>query len=65
MIVTTVDEQHRVRVPEALQDALAPGQRVAVSVDAHGRMVVTPVEHIQVVLRETFGLWSDRVEPPP
>lgn len=64
MVVTTIDAQHMIRIPDDYQKALPPGKSVALSIDAQGRLLVTPVEQLQAILHETFGLWSDRPEAP-
>ncbi len=62
MIVSSIDAQHKIYIPDDYREVLPPGQSVALSLDAQGRLVVTPIEQFQATLRETFGMWSDRPE---
>ena len=62
--MTKIDSQFRINIPKEYQKALFPGQEVAISIDAQGRLVVTPAEQIKAILKETFGMWADRTDLP-
>ncbi|GAB4578452.1 MAG: hypothetical protein Fur0022_11870 [Anaerolineales bacterium] len=64
MVMTTIDAQYRISIPKEFQKSLLPGQEVAVSIDAQGRLVVTPAEQIKAILKETFGMWANRTDLP-
>jgi len=40
------------------------GQEVSVSLDKQGRLIITPIEQVRAVLKETFGMWADRSDIP-
>jgi bifunctional DNA-binding transcriptional regulator/antitoxin component of YhaV-PrlF toxin-antitoxin module len=64
MIITKIGKDYTLNIPQALRQKLTIGQEVGVSADIQGRLIVTPLEQIQTVLLETFGLWADRTDLP-
>jgi len=64
MVVTTISNEFTVRIPEPYRKLYGAGQDVAISADAEGRLVITPIEHVREVLRQTSGIWSDRTDLP-
>ena len=64
MVVIKVGPEYTLSIPDRFRKALFAGQEVAISEDAQGRLIITPIEHIRVVLLETFGMWADRVDLP-
>lgn len=64
MIITKIGKDYTLNIPLALRQKLTIGQEVGVSTDIQGRLIVTPLEQIQTVLLETFGLWADRTDLP-
>ena len=62
MIVTKINPDYTLRIPDSFRRLLAAGQEVTVSADAQGRLIVTPVEQIRALLMETFGMWADRTD---
>jgi hypothetical protein len=64
MIVTKINQDYTLRIPDSFRRLLAAGQEVTVSADAQGRLIVTPVEQIRALLMETFGMWADRADQP-
>jgi hypothetical protein len=53
-----------VEIPASLRSQLRVGQRVVVSLDTHGRLVLIPIEQARAVLDETFGAWAGRTDIP-
>ncbi len=64
MIVTKISSEFSLPIPDQFRGKFAVGQEVAVSTDAQGRLVVTPIEQIRALLLETFGMWADRADIP-
>ena len=64
MVVTRIDSDYTVHVPDALREEFQVGQEVAVSLDAQGRLIITPVQQIRARLQETFGMWSEEPDAP-
>jgi hypothetical protein len=64
MIVTRINQDYTLPIPDSFRRLLAVGQEVAISADAQGRLVVAPVERFRAVLMETFGMWADRTDQP-
>lgn len=64
MVTVTVSSQYTVRIPEHFRSKLHVGQQVAISLDAHGRLILTPLEQAYEILDETFGLWANRTDIP-
>ena len=64
MSTTIVSPQYTVKIPASLRSQLRVGQRVAVNVDAQGRLVLTPIEQAHAILDETFGAWRSRTDIP-
>jgi len=64
MDVTRISAEYMLRIPERFQRLLQAGQEVAVSADAQGRLIITPIEQIRALLMETFGMWADRTDMP-
>ena len=64
MDVTHISAEYTLRIPERFQRMLQAGQEVAVSADAQGRLIITPIEQIRALLLETFGMWADRTDLP-
>lgn len=60
MIVGKIGSDYTVNIPDPFREAFEAGQEVAISTDAQGRLVITPVEHIRARLLETFGMWANR-----
>jgi bifunctional DNA-binding transcriptional regulator/antitoxin component of YhaV-PrlF toxin-antitoxin module len=64
MIVTTISPEYTVHIPNEFRQLLAIGQEVAISADPQGRLIITPVDQIRVILMESFGMWADRTDLP-
>jgi len=64
MIVIRVSPEYTLNIPDRYRQMLHAGQEVAVSVDAEGRLVITPIEKIRATLMESFGMWKDRTDLP-
>ena len=64
MIVTRINPDYTLPIPDSFRRLLAVGQEVAISADAQGRLIVAPVEQFRAVLMETFGLWADHTDQP-
>ncbi len=64
MIVIRVTPEYTLNIPDRYRQMIHAGQEVALSVDAQGRLVITPVEKIQATLLESFGMWKDRTDLP-
>jgi hypothetical protein len=64
MVTVQISPQYTVKIPETFRSQLRVGQRVAISVDAQGRLVLTPIEQARAILDETFGMWAGRTDIP-
>ena len=64
MIVARITPEYTLKIPDEFRPIFEAGQEVAISADAQGRLVVTPVEQIRAQLLETFGMWADRDDHP-
>lgn len=64
MIVTKISSEFTVDIPNEFRTRFSAGQQVAVSTDAQGRLVLTPLEQIRARLMETFGMWANRADLP-
>ena len=64
MVVSRIGSDYSVNIPDAFRELFEAGQEVAISADAQGRLVSTPVEQIQLRLQATFGMWADRDDLP-
>jgi hypothetical protein len=64
MVTVRIGPQYTVKIPETFRSQLHVGQRVAISLDAQGRLVLTPLEQVRNILDETFGIWADRADIP-
>lgn len=64
MIVTKIEPEYKVNIPEQFRRHIQVGQDVAFSEDNLGRLTITPVEKIRDRLMETFGMWADRDDIP-
>ncbi len=62
MVVTKIGKDFTVCGPEPYRDTYGAGQEVAISTDSQGRLVITPIEQVRAVLRETSGIWADRAD---
>jgi hypothetical protein len=62
MIVTRINQDYTLPIPDSFRRLLAVGQEVAISADVQGRLIVAPVEQFRAVLMETFGMWADRTD---
>jgi hypothetical protein len=64
MITIRISPEHTLHIPDQFHKLLPAGQEVAISSDAQGRLVITPLEQIHTQLLETFGMWADRDDLP-
>jgi hypothetical protein len=64
MIVTHINPDDTLPIPDSFRRLLAVGQEVAISADAQGRLIVAPVDRFRPVLMETFGMWANRTDQP-
>jgi bifunctional DNA-binding transcriptional regulator/antitoxin component of YhaV-PrlF toxin-antitoxin module len=64
MVTVHVSSDYTVKIPSKFRSRLRAGQEVAVSLDAQGRLIITPIEQVRAVLHETFGMWADRSDIP-
>ena len=64
MVTVQISPQYTVKIPEYFRSQLRVGQKVAVSLDAQGRLVFTPIEQARAILDETFGMWAGRTDIP-
>jgi hypothetical protein len=64
MIVVRVSPEYTLNIPDRYRQLLRIGQEVALSTDAQGRLLITPIETIRATLMETFGMWKDRTDLP-
>ena len=59
MITTRVNRDYTVNIPGKFRSGLRVGQEVAISQDAQGRLILTPIEKVRAILDKTFGMWAD------
>jgi bifunctional DNA-binding transcriptional regulator/antitoxin component of YhaV-PrlF toxin-antitoxin module len=64
MDIVRISSEYTVEIPEELRQTLPAGVELSIDVDEQGRLVLTPIESARSVLRETFGIWSDREDFP-
>jgi hypothetical protein len=64
MIVARITKEYMLKIPDEFRPLIEAGQEVAISADAQGRLVVTPIEQIRARLLETFGMWAGRDDAP-
>lgn len=64
MITVKVAPDYTVNIPNQFRSLLPAGQEIAVSADAQGRLILTPIEQVRARLMETFGMWADRTDIP-
>ena len=64
MVTVKISPQYTVKIPDRFRSTLHAGQEVAISVDAQGRLIITPIEQVRAILQETFGMWADRTDIP-
>ncbi len=64
MVVTRITSKYTLNIPDEYRKALPVGQKVAITIDKQGRLVITPVEKVRAALMESFGMWSDRTDVP-
>lgn len=64
MVTVHVSTDYTVKIPSKFRSRLRAGQEMAVSVDSHGRLILTPIEQVHAALQETFGMWADRTDIP-
>ncbi len=62
MVTTKIGSDYTIKIPENFRANLQIGQKVAVSVDAQGRLILTPMEQARAILDETFGIWAKRTD---
>jgi hypothetical protein len=62
MTFATIGPEFTLSIPVEFRKFLTAGQRVAVSTDGQGRLIVTPIEVYRALLAESFGMWASRVE---
>jgi hypothetical protein len=60
MILTRINQEYTVNIPAPFRSMVSVGQEVAISADAQGRLIITPVEQVRALLMETFGMWAGR-----
>ena len=64
MVTVTISSQYTVKIPEDFRSRLRAGQQMAISLDAQGRLILTPMEQARAILDETFGMWKGRTDIP-
>jgi len=64
MVVARITPEYMLKIPDEFRRMIEAGQEVAISADAQGRLVVTPIEQIRARLLETFGMWADHDGSP-
>ena len=64
MVTIRVSSDYTVKIPTKFRRGLRAGQEVAINVDKQGRLIITPIEQVRAILKETFGMWADRTDIP-
>ncbi len=64
MVTVRVNPDYTVKIPIKFRTGLQAGQKVAVSQDKQGRLIITPIEQVQAILKESFGMWANRTDIP-
>jgi hypothetical protein len=64
MVTVHISSDYTLKIPAKFRSRLHAGQEVALSLDAQGRLIITPIEQVYAALQETFGMWADRTDIP-
>ena len=64
MVVTRNSPQYTVTIPDKCYSKIAAGQEITVSVDAQGRLIITPIEQVRAIPMKAFGLWANCTDIP-
>ena len=64
MVTIRVNSDYTVKIPSKFRAGLRAGQKVTVTLDKQGRLIITPMEHVRAILNETFGMWAGRSDIP-
>ncbi|MEA2007895.1 MAG: hypothetical protein U9O54_02150 [Chloroflexota bacterium] len=64
MTIATINSEFALNIPPQFQEFIQAGDKVSISVDSSGRLIITPIEIIRARLQETFGMWADRDDIP-
>jgi hypothetical protein len=64
MVTIRVNQDFTVKIPGKFRAGLRAGQKVAISLDKQGRLIITPIEQVRAILQETFGMWANRTDVP-
>lgn len=64
MTKVLVEEGYQLSLPPELHSLAPVGSQFEITVDAAGRIILTPGPEIRAILMETFGMWSDREDVP-
>ncbi len=64
MVTIRVNPDYTLKIPGKFRAGLRAGQEVAISLDKQGRLIITPIEQVRAILKETFGMWADRTDIP-
>jgi hypothetical protein len=64
MVTIRVNPDFTVKIPGKFRAGLRAGQKVAISLDKQGRLIITPIEQVRAILQETFGMWANRTDVP-
>jgi bifunctional DNA-binding transcriptional regulator/antitoxin component of YhaV-PrlF toxin-antitoxin module len=59
-----VGSDYSIKIPSRFRSGLKAGQEVVVSQDEKGRLILTPIEQVRKVLKESFGMWAGRTDIP-
>ncbi len=65
MLQTIIENDYRVTIPKTLRQSLHVGDKLLISVDKTGRILLVPEDRALEILAETAGMWRDRTDIPP
>ena len=64
MLQTTIERDFRITIPEKLRRFLQIGDKLLVSIDKGGRILLIPEIRAMEILDQTAGMWAGRDDIP-
>jgi bifunctional DNA-binding transcriptional regulator/antitoxin component of YhaV-PrlF toxin-antitoxin module len=64
MLRTKVEPDFRITIPEPLRPPLQVGDKLLVTMDQAGRIIITPEARVRSILQRTAGMWRGRQDIP-
>lgn|GEM_PF-1546341 len=64
MLLTRVESDFRITIPESLRLPLHVGDELLITTDHTGRIILIPKARIRAILQQTAGMWRGRQDLP-